>query len=89
VFGLKLKEPYCKKKYTYTDNEGYHQNVYQRKQDPVKEVIFTGIGAVWVWVMVDSLLLKLHINSITYLIIALCVMIVRVLTIVEKDVRAK
>ena len=82
MFGLKFKEPYCLKRYPYTNNDGFHHSIYRRKLDPVKEVFFTGLGSFFVCIMVDALW-TLNIDIKYYYIIVLCAMIVRLLTIVE------
>ena len=86
MFGLKFKEPYCEKKYTCTDSTGKSVITYQRKLDPVKEVVFAGFGGCWVYLIIDGVY-SLNLDIIYFFIAFLFTMIIRLYTIVEKEVK--
>jgi len=87
MFGLKFKEPFCEKKYTCIDEEGFNRITYQRKIDPVKEVFGFGLFGFFICMIIDAILIKLSIDTIYYFILFLLLMIIRLYTIVEGEVR--
>ena len=80
MFGLKFKEPYCLKRYICTDVEGFHYSIYQRKLDPAKEIFFTGLGSIFICIIINTL----WTINLNLWFAALGVMFIRLCTILEK-----
>lgn len=82
MFGLEFKEPYRNKQYMCTDNDGFHYFRDQRKLDPVQELFFTAFGGLFTCGIIDAIW-NLNLDMKYYWLVVLCVMIIRLYTMVE------